>query len=111
MGFYTTQKMPHGKVYDLQARRSAIKISMDAALEMDANTTGIICVVDNGPFEAAGWAFSNLELRRFCRMDDPRPRTYLKMRNRTEAMWECGMEEDPLDDPAFFEHLAPMGHV
>lgn len=36
-----------------------------------------VCVVDNGPFEAAGVAYSEEELIRFSRLDDPRPRRWL----------------------------------
>lgn len=42
----------------------------------------IICVIDNGPFEAAGYAYSPQELEEFASADlrDPqRVRTWLKM--------------------------------
>ena len=39
---------------------------------------GVVCVVDNGPFEAAAFAFSEAELEEFAR-PDPRPKTWLAM--------------------------------
>ena len=38
----------------------------------------IICVVDNGPFEAAAFAYNDMELREFAR-PDPRPKAWLLM--------------------------------
>ncbi len=38
----------------------------------------IICVVDNGPFEAAGFAYSQRELD-FFSIPDGRPRTWVVM--------------------------------
>lgn len=36
-----------------------------------------VCVVDNGPFEAAGVCFSELEFQAFSDIDDLRPKVYL----------------------------------
>jgi hypothetical protein len=35
-----------------------------------------VCLVDNGPFKAAGVAFAKRELDEFTRPDDPRPKTW-----------------------------------
>ena len=37
----------------------------------------LICVVDNGAFEAAGHAYSEEEMKAFSQPNDPRTRTWL----------------------------------
>ena len=44
-----------------------------------SDDTALICVVDNGPFEAAGYAYSLREFEAFSRADDDRVRTWLTM--------------------------------
>lgn len=38
---------------------------------------GLVCVVDNGPFEAAGYAYSENEMRAFLRGTGGRPKQWL----------------------------------
>lgn len=38
-----------------------------------------VCVINNGPFEAAGICFDKHEFQAFNRSHDPRPKTWLKM--------------------------------
>lgn len=37
----------------------------------------LIVVCNNGPFEAAGYAYDQVEFEEFTRPDDPRPREYI----------------------------------
>ena len=101
MGFYT--HIPEDQL--------GKRISMDDALDMDANVKSIIVLVVNPTFVAKAWAFSNLELRRFTMVDEHRIRRFYLMPSREEAMIACLMDEDPLDDPAYHHHLRPLGHV
>ena len=43
----------------------------------------LICIIDNGPFEAAGFCFDEEEFEEFI-APDPRPRSYVLI-NRTKA--------------------------
>lgn len=52
----------------------------------------IICVVDNGPFEAAGFAYSQRELYVFSELDG-RPRMWVIM-DRKKVCELTGYEED-----------------
>jgi hypothetical protein len=42
-----------------------------------AEGKALVCVVDNGPFEAAGFAFSEQEMKEFALSGPLRPRTWL----------------------------------
>ena len=57
-----------------------------------ADSEAIICVVDNGPFEAAGFCFNQRELHDFSYYDG-RPRTWVVM-DRKKACKLTGYEED-----------------
>lgn len=48
-------------------------------IETDSHRNKAQFLVDNGPFEAAGIAFSQRELDAFNRPSDPRPKTWLKV--------------------------------
>lgn len=52
----------------------------------------IICVVDNGPFEAAGFAYSEKEFKTFSAPDDPRKKVWMIM-NRNKAIELTGYKE------------------
>jgi len=53
----------------------------------------IICVVNNGPFEAAGYCFSDRELQAFSSSTDPRPRVWMVM-DKEKAEELTGYAED-----------------
>jgi len=70
-----------GKADWLVANAGATEIHPPAAgavTENDARDMAVICVVDNGFFDAAGWAYSEAELEAFTRPDS-RPRRWLTM--------------------------------
>jgi len=64
----------------------ATVISEDGArqiMESGDEDNGVIIVVDNGPFEAAAWAFDLREFKVFTNPRDHRPKTFLTMNRET----------------------------
>ena len=81
MGYYIDKGMPAlGKAEALVAKYGAIVLrSAVEAAEWQKNGFGIVCVINNGPFEAAGYAFSSEELEEFSNRMDLRHKEYLAM--------------------------------
>lgn len=54
---------------------------MDRAIFMppEGSTVGLVCVIENGTFDAAGVAFDEMEFRRFVDGRDGRHWTWLMM--------------------------------
>jgi len=78
MGYYI-QGPAKGKAKMLLDEEDAFLLEgLEQAREAFAEGFGVICVVDNGPFEAAGFAFSQNELEVFIHPDG-RPKTWLAM--------------------------------
>lgn len=79
MGYYIQTPENHGKA-DYLVREHGAEVVDDVPAWSD--DYAIVCVVDNGAFEAAGYAFSPRELMAFAAQDRggyQRPRTWLKM--------------------------------
>jgi hypothetical protein len=76
MGYYinTTSK---GDV--LPARNKAQALIEDGATEVDGSKfeDNLICVVENGPFDAAAFAYSEDEYEEFKFVEDVRPKRWL----------------------------------
>jgi len=76
MGYYINSNLkgketpPSGKV-DFLVNDGAMIIP-----EPNKWKEGIVCVVDNGPFEAAAYAYSEGEMEEF-KINDGRPKTWL----------------------------------
>lgn len=90
MGYYI-QGPSKGKAQTIIAEHDAVEITIEEAVEiMDDpdRDQGVICVVDNGPFEAAGYAFDKKEFEVFAQ-EDGRPKTWLAM-SRGKAEELCG---------------------
>ena len=51
--------------------------------------TALVCVVDNGPFEAAGLAYSDEELQAFAYPDN-RPRRWIVLNNAQQVYKDAG---------------------
>ncbi len=84
MGYYIEVPQVHGKaqqIIDIHGAELLKRVPM--SVRDVPEDKAIICVVDNGPFEAAAFAFDDLELREFAK-PDPRPRQWLLM-DRTTA--------------------------
>ena len=83
MGYYI--EVPHnkGKAQQLVDLHSAQILDKKPEFNEVAPDKAIICVLDNGPFEAAGYAYSERELAEFAAPDRfgsyQRPRTWLIM--------------------------------
>ena len=78
MGYYMQTSGTHGKAAAIADRFGAVIVSKDVAeAAMDDPTKGVIVVVNNGPFEAAGFAFDRNKWEAFTRSDDRRPRQFV----------------------------------
>jgi len=79
MGYYV-QGPTKGKAEHIFHMEEARAILLDEAPEWPAPASrAIVCVVDNGPFEAAGFCFCERELEAFSSPGDPRPRVWLEV--------------------------------
>lgn len=76
MGYYLETDSNKSKAAFLIAKHGAIKLASPEFFDGDFVT---VCVVDNGPFEAAGIAFDKREMDRFKLPDDYRPKIWLKV--------------------------------
>lgn len=92
MGYYI--EVPHnkGKAQQLVELYGAEILSKAPEFWVKGPKQAIICVVDNGPFEAAGFCFSRRELEDF-KVPDGRPRTWLLM-DRKKACELTGYGEE-----------------
>lgn len=81
MGFYIEVPRPKNKVEQITAAEpSAYETDfMDAQKAMEHPDLGVIVVVDNGPFEAAGYCFSQREFEAFTDFRDTRPKRFVVM--------------------------------
>ena len=78
MGFYIQGPM-HGKAQYICEKHGGTIISHPQSLEGIEEDMAIICVIDKGIFEAAGFCFNEREFEEFNNLTDPRPRTWVKM--------------------------------
>lgn len=79
MGFYIEVPKNKGKAQQLVDLHGAQILDKKPEFRADK---AIICVLDNGPWEAAGYAYSERELEAFATPDmcgPQRPRTWLLM--------------------------------
>lgn len=80
MGYYIEAPRNHRKAEWLEeVVPEAEIVNKQEAWEALLEGHGVICVVDNGPFEAAGFCFSKDEFSQFAFPDDPRPKKWVKM--------------------------------
>lgn len=87
MGYYIECSRPKGKATEIIEALDGIEISDDEAEMIIREDLGgaIICVVDNGPFEAAAYCYNLDEFRQFSRPDDKRRKTWLLVNNRAKV--------------------------
>jgi hypothetical protein len=83
MGFYI-QGPQSGKARFLSAKYDCIEIPQPRSFDEIETDLALICVVDNGPFEAAAYCFSQGEFEAFTQRDDLRQKTWLLM-NKAQA--------------------------
>lgn len=84
MGFYIETGGSVGKAEAIIEKYNAKQVTQDEARKAIAAGKGVICVVKNAWFEAAGFCFDDNEFGQFTEPDDHRPRTWLVM-DRHEA--------------------------
>ncbi len=92
MGFYIETSTTHGKDEYL-IRKGAIQVSLQQAREIVAENSlrTVVCVVDNGPFEAAAICVDSREFEAFARPGDMRPKVWLCM-NKHDVLTISGHE-------------------
>lgn len=88
MGYYL-QSPPdqhHGKADFLCRQYNGHVVTLEEAKSLINNTDSValVCVVDNGIFEAAAYCYSSSEFEQFSRPDDKRPKTWLRFDNVAE---------------------------
>ena len=69
----------HGKAEDLIKDCGAVRIPRPDSFEKVNPDAALICVVNNGPFEAAALIYNAEEFHAFTLPDDCRPKVWLKM--------------------------------
>lgn len=80
MGYYIQVPENKGKAQQLVMLHDATILKQcPATFEDVPEGKALICVVDNGPFEAAALCYSARELEEFDALNDIRPRTWLLM--------------------------------
>jgi hypothetical protein len=78
MGYYIQTPSVKGKAEYIATQYKGRIASYTKALDaMNDSTKGVIVVVDNGFFEAAGFAFNQSEFEAFTQLSDDRPREFV----------------------------------
>ena len=77
MGLYLNPGAVVGKADQLIELGAKELMSPPATIDSVADDKAIVCVVENGPFDAAAWAFNDRELSKDLR--DMRPKRWLVM--------------------------------
>lgn len=78
MGYYIQTSGNKGKAEYIAADHDGKLVSEEEAeVAMTDPTKGVVCVVDNGPFEAALFCYDQDEFDQTLNPDDPRPRQYV----------------------------------
>ena len=92
MGFYI-EGPTFGKGVNLTINHGATQVPKPLVFAEVAKDAALICVVDNGMFEAAGFCFDESEFEAFTSPTDYRPKTWYIM-DRSKACELSGMTED-----------------
>ncbi len=83
MGYYIETPQNRGKAEYIIGAHGAREVSIDEAEDAVKNGEGVVCVVNNGAWEAAGFVYSLHEFQafdpRFPNSNDSRPRKWLVM--------------------------------
>ncbi len=84
MGYYIEVPKPRGKVSQIcdQYPKARVVSQGEAANLMADPTTGVVCVVMNPCFEAAGFCYNQREFQDFTRPEDQRPKQFVAMPRR-----------------------------
>lgn len=80
MGYYIQTPSSRGKADQIIEMYGADEITREEAKEfVKDGTFGVVCVVQNGPFDAAGYCFNEREWTEFADPGDHRPKRWLIM--------------------------------
>jgi hypothetical protein len=79
MGYYIQTDDSHNKAEYLITNYGATQLASAPVWESVPDSLAIICIIDNGKFEAACYIFNPRELARFKYSSDSRPKTWLTM--------------------------------
>ena len=91
MGYYVEVPAAKGKANLICRMYDGAKIVTEAEAKSAVQLgEGVVVVVDNGPFEAAAFAFSAQEFSEFTRRDDHRPKTFVLMDSYEQAARASG---------------------
>lgn len=91
MGFYLETYTHHGKAAVICERYDGEEITPEEAeFYIREGIGAVICVVDNGPFEAAAFCYNLNEFRTFTHPDDNRPHTWLYVDDRARVEQDTG---------------------
>lgn len=94
MGYYIETAGVHGKAQVLVEKAGAERLPSVPRWEDIPEGKALICVVDNGIFEAAGFAYSFSEYMAFTNPDDFRTKEWLLM-DRAKAEDLSGFNRPP----------------
>ena len=74
MGYYIETPMNHGKARYIVQHYNGVVATYEEA-KVASTDQGVIVVLDNGPFEAAGFAYDESEFEAFT--SDGRPKSFV----------------------------------
>jgi len=87
MGYYIETGQVKNKAADICRDHDAAVVSAAAAAVALHQGLGVVCVINNGMFEAAAFIYNDAEFDAFNDDMDPRPRTWLTMdRDKAEQL-------------------------
>lgn len=90
MGYYVQTVSVRNKALIIAKAYNGKVVSKEAAA-MQVEAMGVIVVVDNGPFEAAGFAYNKEEFKRFTLPGDTRPKKFVVIeRDEAERLTNYG---------------------
>lgn len=95
MGYYIQCSAARGKARQIMDDLDGIEISADEAEMILREDMGgaIICVVDNGPFEAAAYCYNLTEFRQFTDPSDTRRKTWLLVNDEAKVKQLTGYRD------------------
>lgn len=86
MGYYFNGSSNTGKAAELVRNHGGKIVNEQTALAALQDGQGVFCVVDNGMFEAAGFAFDADEFNAFTLPSDYRPKTFVVLDRKIAEM-------------------------
>lgn len=77
MGRYIQTSAPKGKAKEIVEKHNGVMVLQPASLAEVDEDVALIVVVDNGPFEAAAYAYTQREFEAFTDPTDFRPKQFV----------------------------------